>query len=115
MSKSDAGKTDKRRPRQVSREAWEKNYERTFGTEEPMKLTLDTVAHFTWGYADEFFLETEMGNFIWSDPDYSGSNVITSYNGTYKDWCKNRAHIPFGRDKGKHTIRGYCGEDVKLP
>lgn len=78
-----------------------------------MKLTLDDVAEFTWGYCDEFFLETGKGNFVWSDPDYDGDNSIHPYNGSYKDWCKE-AHLPFGRDKGKHTIRDYCGEDVKL-
>ena len=117
MSQSDAGKTDKRRPRQISRETWEKNYEQTFPRQEQNmdKLTIDDAAEFTWGYGQEFFLTTAKGNFVWSDPDYGGNNTIQPFSGSYMDWCKKRAHIPFGRDKGKHFIRDYCGKDVKLP
>ena len=77
-------------------------------------LTLDTVGEFTWGFGNEFFIETPEGNFVWSDPDYSGDNTIRFFNGTYQDWCKHQ-NLPYGRDKGKHTIRGYCGENVILP
>ena len=77
-------------------------------------INLDTIADFTWGFANEFFLETKEGNFVWSDPDYQGDNTIKPFNGNYLQWCK-RCCIPYGREKGTHTIRGYCGEDVKLP
>ena len=76
-------------------------------------LTLDSVANFTWAYSKTFFLETEEGNFEWHDPDYGGDNTIVPFNGNYKDWCRKMA-VPFGRDKGNHTIRGYCGDDVKI-
>ena len=75
-------------------------------------LTLDTVAEFTWDFGQEFFLETVQGNFIWSDPDYNGDNTIRPYAGSYRDWCFGRN--AFGRAKGSHTIRGYCGENVKI-
>ena len=76
-------------------------------------INLDTVADFTWGFGCHFFLETEDGNFIWSDPEYQGDNTIKQFNGDYKEWC-SKSNIPFGRDKGSHTIRGYCGENVKF-
>lgn len=73
------------------------------------ELTLDTVAHFTWDFGMNFFLETEeCGNFIWSDPDYLGTNTIVRTNLTYKQWIGKS----FGRDKGKHKIEDYCGKDV---
>lgn len=78
-----------------------------------MGIDLDTVASFTWCWADEFFLETEHGNYIWSDPDYNGDNTIRPYGGDYKYYCKE-SNIPFGRDKGTHRIRDYCGDQVKF-
>lgn len=76
-------------------------------------INLDTVADFIWFWSDKFFLETSEGNFIWSDPDYQGNNTIVPFKGTMAEYCK-QTKIPFGRDKGKHTIRGYCGEDVVI-
>jgi len=74
-------------------------------------LTLNTIGEFTWSFSDKFFIETDVGNFVWSDPDYQGDNTIVLFRGSYKDWCREIG-IPFGRDKGKHTIEGYCGKDV---
>lgn len=78
------------------------------------KLTLDDEAEFTWMFGHEFFLETSKGNFVWSDPEYSGDNTIRSFSGTYKDFQKQLG-VGLGRYKGKHIIREYCGSDVKLP
>lgn len=73
-------------------------------------LTLDTVAKFTWGFGHEFFLETEFGNYIWSDPSYGGNNTIRATHLSYRGWAE-----PFwGREKGKHVIREYCGESVEI-
>lgn len=78
------------------------------------KLTLDDVAHFSWGWNHQFFLETAKGNYIWSDPDYSGgNNTIIKFDGTHNDWLR-QIGVNFSRDKGRHTIRGYCGEEVKI-
>lgn len=78
------------------------------------KLDLDTVADFTWCWNYKFFLETKAGNFIWSDPDYpGGDNTIRPYKGSYADFLREN-HIEFGRDKGKHIIRDYCGENVLI-
>jgi len=74
-------------------------------------MNLDTIASFTWMFGNTFFLETSEGNGIWSDPDYGGDNVITPYKGSYKDYCKEIKQN-YGRDKGEHTIRGYCGDNV---
>ena len=76
-----------------------------------MKLTIDDVASFCWGFDEFFFLETDKGNYVWSDPEYSGDNTIRKFNGTYEKWCKSQS-IPFARDKGQHIIRNYCGDAV---
>lgn len=75
-------------------------------------LTVDMIAHFTWSFGHTFHLETEVGNFEWSDPDYGGDNTIKPC-GTLGEWCK-KVGIDFGRDKGKHFIRDYCGPDVRI-
>lgn len=77
------------------------------------KLTLDTIGGFTWDFGQKFHIETDVGNFEWSDPDYGGDNSIKP-TVPYKDWLR-KSHIPFGRCKGEHRIRDYCGEDVRLP
>jgi hypothetical protein len=78
-----------------------------------IKILLDQIGEFTWFFGDKFFIETSMGNFLWSDPDYNGDNTISSFNGSYKDACKH-LRVPFGRDKGTKKIREYCGDQIKL-
>jgi hypothetical protein len=70
-------------------------------------LTLDTIAEFTWGFSDRFLLETEHGNFIWSDPDYNGDNSIKPYHGDPRNFVEPGFS---GRCKGTYRIRHYCGE-----
>ncbi len=77
-------------------------------------LSLDTIGDFTWDFCCYFFIETSEGNLEWSDPDYGGDNSIKRLNCSYKDWVEAKG-IPFGRCKGRHTIGGYCGTEVKLP
>ena len=74
-------------------------------------INLNTFAEFTWGFGQRFFLETNEGNFVWSDPEYNGDNTISPFRGTYKNWVKQE-NIPFGRGKGRHTIKSYCGKNV---
>lgn len=79
-----------------------------------MKVTKEmlmvTVADFTWDFGCYFFMETPVGNFVWSDPDYYGDNTIKPYEGSVQDYFGDS----FGRCKGKHTVAGYCGEDFIL-
>lgn len=77
-------------------------------------MNFDTIADFTWFWNDEFFLETDEGNYIWSSPEYNGDNTIRRYNGSLSDYISNEAGCSFGRDKGRHRIRDYCGDSVKL-
>lgn len=74
-------------------------------------LTLETVAEFTWDFGQEFFLQTEYGNYIWSDPRYKGNNTIRPTELSYEEWIGKGN---FGRSKGKHLIGLYCGQDVKI-
>ena len=69
------------------------------------------VGEFTWSFNNEFFIETHQGNFVWSAPDYQGTGEIRSFTGNYDDWCK-QIRIPYGRDKGTHVIKNYCGDFV---
>lgn len=67
------------------------------------------VGHFTWSFGQEFFIETEQGNFVWSDPDYNGT--IRTFKGNYHTWVK-QINIPYGRNKGHHIIKQYCGDFI---
>lgn len=73
---------------------------------------LNMTGEFTWDFGMNFFIETRIGNFIWSDPDYNGDNSIKPYNGTCHEYFEQCGH--FGRSKGIHTIGGYCGNDVNI-
>jgi hypothetical protein len=76
-------------------------------------LDLDDEGDFTWDFGCQFFIETSKGNYIWSDPDYNGDNTIKKFSGTINDYF-NHPDIAWGRDKGRHIIRNYCGDDVKI-
>jgi hypothetical protein len=73
---------------------------------------LGLVGEFTWTFGDEFFVETAKGNFIWSDPDYNGDNTLTRYDGSWDDYRLSGSRLQYGRDKGKHFISAYCGDEV---
>ncbi len=75
---------------------------------------LNTLGHFTYMWGNTFFIETRLGNFEWRDPEYpSGDNTIRPFQGGYKEF--RRVHgVPFGRDKGKHYIKDYCGTAFTL-
>lgn len=75
-------------------------------------LNLDSEAKFVHGFGCMFFLETTEENYVWSDPEYpNGDNTIKKFNGTVKQWLEVN-QIPFGRSKGTHKVREYCGENV---
>jgi len=71
-----------------------------------------SVGTFTWFWSHLFFVETEYGNFLWSDPDYNGDDSFTIYDGQYDDYCRRSGNTIFGRDKGKHIVEEYCGPDI---
>jgi hypothetical protein len=64
------------------------------------------IGEFIWNFGSEFFIETDYGNFIWSDPDYGGDNTIRKYRGSFSKYIKGG----FGRDKGRHKIFDFCGD-----
>jgi hypothetical protein len=74
-------------------------------------LGLDTIAQFTWDFGQCFLLEVSDKYYVWSDPDYNGDNTIKQYVGNPMDFTSPGFS---GRDKGSHTIGGYCGEQVKF-
>jgi len=76
-----------------------------------MKVSKDNfmnmLGKFTWDFGQCFFIETEVGNFVWSDPDYNGDNSIKPFRGTVQDYFGKG----YGRCKGEHIVSCYCGED----
>lgn len=74
---------------------------------------MKTVGDVTWFWGADFFIETNIGNFHWSDPDYNGDNTIRPFDGTIKDFCK-KMNVSHGRDKGKKLISAYCGDKFTL-
>jgi hypothetical protein len=54
-----------------------------------------------------FFIKTAKGNFIWEESE--NNNELRPFTGSFEQWIKWET-IPFCRDKGKHTIGGYCGD-----
>lgn len=70
-----------------------------------------SIGSFTWFWNSTFFIETEHGNFIWSDPEYGGDNSLVLWDGTLESFCKNNGW-PFGRDKGLHIVESYCGPNI---
>lgn len=85
----------------------------TGGTMYAKEEFLNLVGDFTWSFGVEFFIETSIGNFVWEDPDYGGNNTIRKYNGDFISWLR-KSNIPLGRDKGKHIIKEYCGDQIQL-
>lgn len=78
-----------------------------------IETLLDQTGEFTWMFGQTFFIETSERNYLWNDPAYNGDNTISPFKGDLNDAVKF-CNIPFGRDKGIKTIRGYCGDQIKL-
>lgn len=72
---------------------------------------LSLVGDFTWDFGCNFFIETAVGNFVWSDPSYTGNNTFRRFNGTHDDYVKSGY---YGRSKGKMFISEKCGESFVL-
>lgn len=66
---------------------------------------------FTWDFGNKFHIETAVGNFEWSCPDYYGGTGEIRPVSTYKEWVKQQ-NIPYGRDKSVYKISDYCGDFV---
>lgn len=79
----------------------------------PNQSVLNILGDFTWLWNSEFFIETAEGNYVWSDPDYAGDNTLRPVKQTLTEYLRER-RIDYGRDKGKHFIGAYCGQDVKV-
>jgi hypothetical protein len=75
---------------------------------------INTSANFCWNFCSHFLVHTDIGDFIWDDPDYNGDNTFT-YVGqmSVKQFCKDE-DILYVRDKGTHIIKKYCGPDIKI-
>ena len=70
----------------------------------------DLVGDFTWDFDNKFFIKTRKGNFVWSDPGYNGTNILTPFNGGLKEFFKDS--YCYGRAKGTHVIKDYCNDFI---
>jgi hypothetical protein len=70
------------------------------------------VGEFSWNFGMRFFIQTAKGNFIWEESEEK--NEVRPFTGSFEQWIKLET-IPFCRDKGKHTIGGYCGNFIYNP
>ena len=79
------------------------------------------LMYFTWYFDHQYFIspvDTDLKenidykyNYVWSDADYkNGDDTIRLYYGTMKDFFGNS----YGRDKGRHIVREYCGTKTKF-
>ena len=74
-------------------------------------LTISDIGDFTWDFGCCFLIETEKGDFVWSDPDYQGDNTIRPFTGNKANFTEEGF---MGRCKGTHVIGEYCGKDVVI-
>ena len=77
------------------------------------EMLLNTYAKFTWDFGNLFFLETDIGNFVWSNPEYGGDNTMTQYSGSITKWITDVAS-GWARDKGQHEVEKYCGNQFLM-
>lgn len=77
-------------------------------------ITKETIGKFGWAWSHEFFVQTDYGNFIYSDPDYpNGNNTLQPYPHSLRKFCQDRG-LACVRDKGCHPIEKFCGPNVKI-
>lgn len=74
---------------------------------------LSTNGTFTWFFGQDWFIQTDLGNFHWKDPSYQGDNTVAKFEGSYEDFCKF-INVDFGRAKGIKMISLKCGEEFEL-
>ena len=80
-------------------------------TEEKRREILNSVGNFCWDFGCTWFVETSIGNFIWSDPDYNGDNSFKQIEETFQQF-NHPAQL--WRDKGYHHIERYCGDAIDI-
>ena len=71
------------------------------------KITISDNGVFTFGWSEEFFVETNKGNFIFSDPGFGGDNTMRPFYGSIDGWVQG---LPYAAiNKGRHVIKDFCG------
>ena len=78
--------------------------------EELLKLP----AKVTFFPGHDCFLETEQGNFVWSDPEYGGDNTLRPHTGLLSDFIERIKPAVIGMALGKKSIQDCCGDRVVL-
>ncbi len=71
---------------------------------------LNLIGDIWWNEKNLYLIETNVDNFIWSDPDFGGDNTLRKFDGTMSDFMKE--HGTRGRDKGRHIIGSYVAKNV---
>lgn len=71
---------------------------------------LSLTGEFTWDFGNNFFIETDKGNFIWCAAKYGGNNSMHPTKKTVKQFFGEG----YGRSKGSHKISDYCGDSFHV-
>jgi len=65
----------------------------------------DLFGDFTWDLSCRFYIETEYGALIYSDPQYGGTGELCTTTLSLDEFLHPHGH---GRAKGEHRIGDYC-------
>jgi len=76
----------------------------------PQQFLLCT-GEITWMHTEEYFIETNFGNFIWKNPKHGGDNTVRYFGRTFTEYLHDHT-LSFGEGMGDHVIGVYCGTDV---
>lgn len=71
---------------------------------------LNLKGSFTYAWGNTFHIETSEGCFEWKAPDYPGGDNTIRSAPSYDKWIKLQG-VGFGRDRGEHYIKDYCGTE----
>ena len=65
---------------------------------------------FTWDFGDVYFIETNIGNFLWSDPYLAGDNTMTQVDKTMKEYFQYYRGI----NQGIRDVSYFCGNQWEM-
>ncbi len=61
----------------------------------------------------DFFIKTDIGNFIWINPSLNGGSTMLMTDMTLEQWVDKKG-VNAVRDKGYHLISKYCGDQFVI-
>ena len=77
------------------------------------QILLGQMGEFHWDFGKHFFIGTQIGNFVWSSPEYGGDNKMRVYKGSFVNWVRSSC-TSYCRYKGMHNIGRRCGDQFVI-